>query len=223
MDRTTAIQRINDGLGFRLAGNPLEPTILLRIQEAQRDLEKGKTLPRFLLVQDEEFTVLAGEFSHALPTGFLRLDDDNLPHYTSLDTFLPQYLEPIRSYSDAVLRVTTLQRPGEPAQTVVAPRVFVIRNSTLDFVTIADRDYTISWNYYKAADVLTSTVATNAWLDNAPEWLIGEAGFRIALDARDDTAKAIFDDMRQRARAAEFGELLADDDAGGPIVMGSKY
>lgn len=223
MDRTTAIQRINDGLGFRAAGNLLEPTILLRIQEAQRDLERGKTLPRFLVVEDEEFQVLAGEFNHPLPDRFLRVDDDNLPHYTNLDTFLPQYLEPVRNYSDAVLRVTTLQRPGEPAQTVVAPRVFVIRQSTIDFITTADRDYTIKWNYFKGGEVLADSVVTNSWLTNAPEWLIAEAGYRIALDARDDTAKALFDDMRQRARAAVFGEDLADYDAGGPIAMGSKY
>jgi len=223
MDRDTAIQRINDGLGFRLQGNVLEPKILLRLQEAQRDLEKGKSLPKFLLVEDQSFVVAEGEHAVALPDGFLRLDDENLPHYTNLDTFLPQYLESVRSYSDAVLRITTLQRPGEPSQTVVAPRLFVIRNSTIDFITSADRTYTVGWSYYKAADVLSDLVPTNAWLLNAPEWLISEAGFRLAKDLRDTTATDLFEDMRQRARAAIFGELIADEDAGGPIVMGSKH
>jgi hypothetical protein len=201
----------------------LEPKILLRLQEAQRDLESGKTLPKFLRLEDQSFTIAVGEHAVALPARFIRLDDDNLPHYTNLDTFLPQYLESVRSYSDAVLRVTTLQRPGEPAQTVVAPRVFVIRNATIDFVTIADQTYSVSWSYYRGAVVLSDSVSTNDWLTYAPEWLIGEAGFRLAKDLRDTTAVDLFDDMRQRARAASFGELIADEDAGGPIVMGSKH
>jgi hypothetical protein len=70
---------------------------------------------------------------------------------------------------------------------------------------------------------LSDSVSTNDWLTYAPEWLIGEAGFRLAKDLRDTTAVDLFDDMRQRARAASFGELIADEDAGGPIVMGSKH
>jgi hypothetical protein len=220
MTRGEAITRINDGLGFKASGNSLEATIVKRLQEAQRDLEKGKTLPKWLILEDQTLTLLQGEHDIDLPDTFLRLDDDNLPHYTNLDSFLPTYLDHVRSYSDAVQRIITLQRPGEPAMTVLAPRLFVIRKTKIDFISTADRDYDLAWNYYHAAMVLDSD-DENLWLANAPEWLIGEAGYRIAMDSRNDSATKLFDDMRTRARAAEFGELLADEDSGGPLVMGA--
>lgn len=221
MDRDTAVTRINDALGFRPDGHSLTDKIILRLQEAQRDLSKGKTLPKFLLVEDQSFTLLTGNHSVALPANFARLDDDNLPHFTNIDTFLPTYLDFEPSYSKAVQRVVTLQRPGEPQQTTLAPKLFTLRASTIDFITTADRDYDISWNYYVSDDVLTTNIE-NLWLEFAPEWLIGEAGYRIALDLRDDTAKALFDDMRQRARASVFGEDLIQAESGGPYVMGAR-
>src|SRR5215475_14542458 len=155
MLRDDAVTRINDAIGFRAAGHSLEPKIIMRLQEAQRDLEKGKTLPKFLLLEDQTLALAQGEHAIPLPTNFSRLDDDNLPHYTSLDSFLPQYLEYVRSYSDGVKRVITSQRPGEPAHTALAPKIFVIRKTTIDFITMADRAYELSWNYYFNDQVLT--------------------------------------------------------------------
>lgn len=221
MDRDTAVTRINDGLGFRPAGHSLTDKIILRLQEAQRDLEAGKTLPRFLILENQTFTLPQGDHSVPIPANFLRLDDDNLPHYTNLDSFLPQYLEWEPSYSKAVLRIMTLQRPGEPAQTVLAPRLFTLRGSTIDFISTADRDYDLGWDYYRRDDTLETNIE-NLWLSEAPEWLIGEAGYRIALDLRDDTAKGLFDDMRTRARAAIFADELLHDESGGPYVMGAR-
>src|SRR5215475_8223844 len=101
MDRATAVVKINDAIGFRPPGHALQPKIILRLQEAQRDLESGKTLPRFLLLEDQTFTLPLGEHAVNLPTGFIRLDDNNLPHFTNFDTFLPTYLEVVRDYSRA--------------------------------------------------------------------------------------------------------------------------
>ena len=50
MLRSVAIQRVSDGLGFRTG---LDQLIILQLQEAQRDLEKGKTLPLFLLQENQ--------------------------------------------------------------------------------------------------------------------------------------------------------------------------
>jgi hypothetical protein len=219
MTRSEAVTRINDALGFRVAGNPIEAVAIRRLQEAQRDLEAGKTLPRFLLQEDQTLLLPAGEHALALPTGFIREDDDNRLHFTSADTNLPLYLKSMR-YVDAVLQVTTQQRPDEPQLQTVAPSVYVIRKSTVDFITLADQDYTLIWNYYKADDLLTTDIE-NQWLANAPEWLIGEAGSRLALDLRDEVAKGLFDEMGTKGRAAVFGDILADEDAGGPLIMGA--
>src|SRR5688572_18012393 len=105
MLRSTAVQRINDGLGFRADGHSLESKIILRLQEAQRELEKGKTLPKFLILEDQTLTLLAGDHTIALPSNFIREDDENRIHYTPPDVNLPYYLSPKR-YSDAVLAYT---------------------------------------------------------------------------------------------------------------------
>ena len=122
-------------------------------------------------------------------------------------------------YSQAVRAVTTQQRPDQPTLQTIAPAVYVVRKTTIDFITKADIDYTLVWNYYKAAALLTTDIE-NEWLANAPEWLIAEAGERIARNVRDQDALADFQDMKQKARAAIFGDILADEDAMGPIIMG---
>lgn len=214
MDRDTAVLRINDGLGFMAAGNALEAKIILRLQEAQRDLEKGKTLPKFLIEEDAALTLLATTHTVALPTGFLRVDDEVPIHYTPADSDLPVFLSK-KFYNDAVL--ANIRETNEAA----GPTVYVIRKTVIDFVTTADTDYALLWNYYKAADLLTTNVE-NAWLANAPEWLIGEAGLRMAMDARDKTAVEIFSSMRQAGRAAQFADDIADEEAGGPLQMGAN-
>jgi hypothetical protein len=102
-----------------------------------------------------------------------------------------------------------------------APSVFAVRATTLDFITSADLDYTFTWSYY-AKDAVLSSDVENLWLANQPEWLIGETGMRLAKDLRDPDAYAIFQEMQQKGRAAEFGELLVDETGGGPIQMGAN-
>lgn len=218
MLRSTAVTRINDGLGFRPAGNALEPKIIERLKEAQKDLEHGKTLPKFLLQEDDALTLLVGTNSIALPTGFLRLDEDNMPYFYSPDTLRAVSLRKAVSYQQALL-----WGASSSLETRSAPSMFVLRNTVIDFITTADRQYDIVWSYYKAAEVLDSEI-TNAWLedDSASMWLIGEAGYRIAMDARDAEAIGMFDKLRTQGRAACFGEILASEDSGGPIVMGAN-
>lgn len=214
MTRDEAVQRISDGLGFMASGNAMEAKIILRLQEAQRDLEKGKTLPKFLLEEDATLTLAADAHTVALPSDFLRVDDEVPIHFTQEDSDIPVFLEK-KMYVDAVR--ANIRDEDE----AVFPSVYVIRNSVIDFITTADQEYTLTWNYYKKAEVLTTNVE-NAWLANAPDWLIGEAGGRIAKDARDAEAIALFADMEKRGRAATFGEVLVEETSGGPFQMGAN-
>lgn len=216
MNRTTAVQRINDEIGFRPDGHSLEARIILRLQEAQRDLEHGKTLPHFLLQEGATLTLAAAAHTAALPTGFLREADDAVLRYTPSGTDLPTFLER-KYYRDAVLAFI------KPADVAVAPSVYVVRTTTIDFITTADQAYTLTWDYYKKGDPLTSDIE-NVWLDddNMPEYLIGEAGYRIAKSLRDTTAMQSFDDMRKQARLSMFGEEVAAELASGPLIMGAN-
>jgi hypothetical protein len=213
MLRSVAVARIQDQLGFMTGQSD---KVIARLQEAQRDLENGKTLPKFLLQENQALTLTAGESTVVLPALFLRPDDNNKLHYIIAGEDKPTYIEWERDFNLAFeLYYTT---------TPSAPVVAHLRNLVIDFIRPADATYTIGWSYYKRGDPLTTDVE-NEWLEEtrgAPEWLIGEAGWRLAKDKRDKDAIASFDQMRTQGRAACFGEILARDDSTGPIYMGSQ-
>jgi hypothetical protein len=209
-------------------GNSLEATIILTLQEAQRDLERGKTLPKFLLQENQTLTLLAGQHTITYPSGFIRENDETRIRFFPPTSSVPRFLVR-KMYIDAVQ--ANIFSATDPDTTVepVAPSVYVMRRSSIDFITVADQNYTLYWDYYKAADPLTSNIE-NAWLVSdpttprlgAPEWLIGEAGLRIARDLGNANAISIFSEMRQAGRAACFGEVIAEEDASGPVQMGAN-
>lgn len=218
MLRDVAVQRINDGLGFRPAGNPLESKIILRLQEAQRDLESGKTLPRFLLQEDQPLSLLSGTSTVALPDGFIRESDETRIRFTPSDTDVPVFLAR-RYFIDAVQALLT-----DEEEESTFPRVYVIRNTVIDFISVADQTYSLLWDYYKRAAVLLTNIE-NAWLaslDGGAEWLIGEAGRRIAVDLENVGAVERFTELRKMGRAACFGETVAAELASGPLEMGAN-
>lgn len=224
MLRDDAVARINEGLGFRPVGHSLTDAIISRLIEAQRELEHGKTLPRFLLQEDQDLVVPAGTHAVALPERFLRLDDDNLPHFfLPGNNVAPIYLQKM-NYSDAVKRISFGFGAQPQAFMTMRNPPFVLRKDSIDLIVPVQSTITLKWNYYKGAMTLETNV-TNFWLSDdsgGSEWLIGEAGWRIAQSTRDKDAMAIFDDLRQRGRQSCFGDLLAEDESGGPFVMGAK-
>jgi hypothetical protein len=227
MDRDTAVQRINQDLGFRQSGWAREQNIITMLQESQRNLEHGKTLPKFLLAQDATLALAAGSHTVAYPPGFLRLSDDTRLRYygtaasvNQSPTFLTEkkYIDAVQAYGVTVpdMNTTSIQTvpPG-------APKIYVFRPNNIDFITIADIGYTIYLDYYKSGDLLNSNIE-NQWLKDpaGAEWLIGDAGFRIASSLRDKDGMAVFDAMRTSGRAACFGEILASEEQSGPYQMG---
>ena len=209
MLRTAAVQRIQRGLGF--ITNQAD-TIALALQEAQRDLEKGKTLPKFLLVEGAALTLLATESTVDLPADFRRLSDEKL-RYTLAGESTPNFIEWRRDY-DAALEANFTGEGG-------GPKVAVLRSTYIDFINPADVTYNFVWSYYKKGALLTTDIE-NEWLadDAGSKWLIGEAGYLMAQDKRDKDGMAIFNTMRTQGRAACFGDDLASDDAAGALYLG---
>lgn len=211
--KTEAIARIAEGLGFRTG---LDSNITGKLVEAQRDLELGKTLPRFLALEDQSFPLLTGLSTITKPTGFIRMVDRQGPHFFPDDSDRPFYLKR-RDYKDAQEAYLNEDLDTEAS----APRVYVIRQSTIDFIVPTDDDYSIIFSYYKNADSLAAN-ENNAWLTSAPEWLMGEAGFRMAQSLRDKGAMEIFNDLRTRGRAAVFGEEIVSDTDDAEMSMGAN-
>lgn len=209
MLRDVAVTRITDGLGFR---SNLAAKAILRLQEAQRDLESGKTLPKFLLVEDDPFTLLEGDHTVPLPPDFLRESDDEGMRYTVAGESKPTFVHR-KPYNDALLAYeTSLDTPS-------GPKIYVIRRDTIDFIITADQDYDLTWSYYQKADVLDTDIE-NAWLEHSPDWLIGEAGWRLAMDLRDQQGIQVFEALRKSGRAATLAEIFAAEEASGPFFMG---
>lgn len=208
-DFTDAVDTIREGCGFRAT---VTATFALKyLRQAQRELEMGKTLPRFLLQEDQTVTLTAGNRSVALPTGFIREEDSEPLRYTPTGTTLPYYLKR-RVYREA------LSAYGDNAN--AGPQVYAVRNNTLYVLPTPDKAYVLTWSYYKKAEVLTEGSTTNAWLTNAPDVLVGEAGFRVAAVLRDTRAIELFDAMRKSARVALFGDIIADEMSGGSHYLG---
>lgn len=208
---SAAVTRIKRGLGFR-TGTELDTAILDALKEEQRDLEKGKTLPKFLLVEDAALALATGTHEVNLPADFLRRSDQ-LVSYTSPYSDYPR-LVPWRDYNSAILAYQGYN-PGGPA-------VVSLRQTTLWFEPEADRAYDLVWTYYRKADEV-DLAAENDWLDddNLPEILIGGAGLRIALDARNEKAIEIFSKMKAQARVALYSETVLEE-AHDVYVMGGN-
>lgn len=192
MDRDTAVTRIQDGLGFR---TDLTEKIHARLQEAQRELERGKSLPWFLIEEDDTINLSEGANEVSLPDRFIRETEYPTMRYTDSDG--NNVRVPKKDFNDA------LDAYGDSDDS--APKVYALLKDSFYFFPTADDDYTLTLSYYKGAQVITSNIE-NAWLEHAPEWLIGEAGIKIALDTRDQDAMKIFTDMRDKARDAIMSE-----------------
>lgn len=228
MTRDEAAARIRREIGFRPSGTSLDDVIVSCLKEAQRDLEKGKTLPRFLLKQDQTLTLTSGEHFIDLPSDFLRESDETRIRFFSDGSDVPTYLSR-KYYIDASQANLHGSVDSTTTNDPVAPSVYVVRFGQsfrrLDVITTADQNYTLYWDYYARGTLLSTGSTENEWLEEtrgAPEWLIGEAGIRVARPLNNTNAVQVFTAIRDAGRAACFGEDLAAEMASGPIQMGAN-
>lgn len=218
MLRSEAIGIIKRGLGFR---QTQDSSIIAALQSAQRTLELGHTLPSWLLVYDQPIAVTANNAAITLPTRFLRFHDDYQLYYVnsgSANVFIPRknYTEAYEAYvasgeeDDSAVIDTTNQYPS----------VFVPRGkATALLLPTPTVSFTAYLTFYQGAAILNSDVE-NAWLLNAPDYLIGEAGMQVAGDLRDKDALSRFQAMRDRGGRSFLGDVIEDELAGRPLVMG---
>lgn len=209
MLRDLAVTRIADGLGFR---TDLTDKIILRMQEAQRDLQNGKTLPWFLIEYFYQEDVDAGTATIPLPQSFLRLYEDHSPHYTAAGDTTPTFLRAATSYRDMLAAYESDEE---------GPQAYIIENSVIRLHPAPSSNIELIYSFYFAPTVLTQNVE-NEWLEHAPEWLIGEAGIRMAQDLRDKDAVTIFTNMRNAARDAAYRETILREVQTGAGSMGQN-
>lgn len=217
MQRSEAITTIKRGLGYRPTQ---DASIIAALKEAQRQLELGHTLPNFLLEYDATVSVTANNPTIALPTGFIRFSDEYQFYYVNTDgarVFLPRknYTEAYQAY------VASGEEDGNViAQVYDYPQVVVQRSKTAALVIPTPRtSFNMFLTYYKADDVLETEIE-NKWLKNAPDVLIGMAGMTVAGDVRDKDALANFSRRANLGGKSLMGDIIEDELAGRPLVMG---
>ena len=179
MLRSAAISRIQQGLGWR---SDLTTPIVSALQEAQRELEGGQTLPWFLLQEDQTFSAtVANGGAVTLPTGFLKFHKDEGPQITSTDQGI-KYL-PHKPFDEAKVFYADTD-DGEP-------QAYTLRSTTVKFWPTPDATYSVTASYYKRGTLLDSDI-TNAWLTEAPELLIARAGLIVAVDLENEVSTKKF-------------------------------
>lgn len=209
MLRSTAVSRIQRGLGFR---TDLEDECISALQEAQREFERARTLPWFLVEEDQTLSVTSGTQTVALPDGFLmEVEDDGL-HYTSTDAGLVYLTK--RPFDEAKLYYRDTDA-GEPLS-------YSLRKASLYVFPEPDTNYTLTWSYFKAADVLTSDVE-NAWLENVPELLIAKAGLILAMDLENADSTKKFAAMFETWNNWLVREIARRESEAMPRRMGANH
>lgn len=208
MNRSAAVALMKQGLGFRQS---LDDVCVVALQQAQRLVEGGRTLPRFLIVEDAPIAITSGSGAITLPTGFIRVADNRGPYTLDLQN-APKFIEKFE-----ILKL----RARFSASAAGRPRGYSLRNTDIVFLPTRDAAYTAYWSYYAQAALLTTDIE-NSWLQYAPDVLIGRAGMLVAKDTRDKEAYDKFEKLYNEAWVVAFAESELREEAGDPIIMGSN-
>jgi hypothetical protein len=219
MDRDTAVQRIQQKLGFR---SDLVTPIQNALNDAQRERENAQSLPWFLLQEDQTFTitpaspVVATPQQYNLPTGFIKEADDedgNLRYQKS--TPGPQVFLRKMDYKQAeifffarrqVWYDTNIEiiQSEDTNFTAGVPIAYVLRETQVRIYPGPDQTYNLLWSFYVHDQPLNGSNVTSQWLNFAPWLIIGEAGMLIAADVRDTDAFAAFQAIVDGTQANGF-------------------
>ena len=209
MMRSVAISIIKRGLGFR---QTQDTAIIAALQQVQRDLEQGKTLPDWLVQYNIPLPVTAGSAVTPLPTGFLRLHEEYTTYYVNPVDGSQHYLPRKRAQEAREAYPTWETTSGLPSVLVIQPpNVLLIPTPT--------QNLTLYMTCYVADQVLSSEME-NLWLANAANYLVGLAGVMVAGDVRDSGAMSKFTMMAKSGAQAFMGNIVDDELMGRALIMG---
>ena len=193
-EMTAMMQRI---LAFR---TNLEAPIAAELREAQRQLQRGRTLPYWLLEEDASLNFVAGTQYVPLPEDFLREADDGTPRYVPSSMPDSAFFLEKSDFNNAYQTF----RVGERGY----GKMYVVRRSTFWVFPIPIEDYTVTWTYYASEAFLQAGNDENEWSKRVPNLLMGIAGLKLARDTREGAGDAVtrFAEMRSEG----WRELLGD-------------
>lgn len=205
--------RIREGMQYLQSSTEANNYILYAIQAQQRDLEKGKSLPQFILEEDATITGAGGVSTAAIPSDFIRLAEEHVPVWTSASGSQSRELK-IDSYG--YLRGVWFN------STVTNPVAMAIRKSTFKIFPTPSSSWTITYSYYKKQAVPSAPGDENAWMLNVPDLMINGAGMRFAADRQDQDAAKKFSTLYASFYASYLASIVDGETQDQAVLMGGN-
>jgi len=214
-----AVDLMKRRLGFR---RNLDAECLFELREAQKRAEDvSRTQPWFLLQHNATIVTTADVATVALPDDFIKETDTS----TSLLRYTPLL-------DDSLIPVKTLTKADSPelvayytetGGTVLTggPRSYVLEKTQFRFYPTPDDVYTLYWDYHAKDDPIALD-EENEWLKYASDYIIGDAGIRLARDIRNADAAATFLQMFNEGQKQVIAGTVERELAGRELRMGSK-
>jgi len=185
-----ALDRIMARCGNRTS-QVLRANALAEMAMIQENLELGQLLPWWLIANDQALGVVANARTVATPTGFIREIDEQA--WRLFDSGVEHELVK-KDYKE-------LNTLWGSAATASLPQNYALLGGLFYVFPIPTADLSGSMSFYKKQPAPTDdAAATDAWLVNAPDLLIGETGVVIASQYLKDTELAgIFAALQTKA------------------------
>lgn len=218
LTQAQALALVQQGLAWR---SDLSTQITSMFDLVQYDeLERGTSLPWFLLLEDQPLTGSANSGSLTIPTNreFIREVDDGALRIVSSDG--PVRFLVKRSY-DWIIED---QQSDEGVVETGDPEFYAIRSSTFYCSPIPTAAWTAYATYY-AHDAVFSGLASgaqNLWLKYAPGLLVNLTGVRMAEDLEHNEAMSKFQRRYDAARARMEAEIALREGSNREFVMGNQ-
>jgi hypothetical protein len=156
-------------------------------------LEKGATLPDFLVLRDQSITLTAGDRRFSLPENFLRElnEDETLWIIDDANVYYPlnklDYEDGLRKFPSTAVGSLPKDYFLEGKYGYVFPTPIIER--------------TLRFSYYASDQLVSDTAIETLWLKHTPDLLIGATGAVIAaLYVKDSEAALFFASLEQEAK-----------------------
>lgn len=217
MNVSDCLDLLMSRLGNRMEAG-LRATCLSEMKLFQRTkLEKGPTLPWFILSETASSNTTAGERRLALPDDFLREDDESRVYLITAAG------KKIELEKGEYAELTAMEDSSEnEAESEGQPTHYALKGNYFHLFPTPDQVYTVQFRYYAKQDDPTDTTSSeNAWFEHAPDLIIAEVGVVVAGQHIQDIEKvALFQTQANEARARMFVEATAREEAGRSRRMG---
>lgn len=193
MLRDDAIAEIQELLKFRTG---LETPIIRRMERVKRLLEQGRTLPWFLITEDQTIPVTANNSGVNLPSNFIREYGKAPPgqrgiHYRESITNKPVFLRKMSLDEARALYY-------ESTTSATYPVAYVVKLTEFELFPTPTVSFNLVMDYYEKDEGFQAN-NENLWLRYAPDLIIGNTA---ASMARTLNNKSAYDEASELAKIA---------------------